>query len=72
MKLALTLSIATLISLGQACFPWPPRPPPTTTTSAPATTVTGECQCGVTSVNRIVGGVDAAKGEFPWQVALVR
>ena len=61
MKLALLLCIATFISLGQGCTP----PPPTTA-----------CQCGVVSKakqnnNRIIGGENAVRREFPWQVALV-
>ena len=68
MKLALLLCIATLISLGQSCQTLPPIP---TGPPAPGSS----CQCGVRKAkknnNRIIGGENVARGEFPWQVALV-
>merc|ERR1719317_1218348 len=72
MKASIILGIC--LSLSEACWRPPPRPtqaPPTTTTTTMAPPVTGNCQCGVRGNNRIVGGEDAGKGEFPWQVALV-
>ena len=71
MKLALLLCIATFISLGQGCQTWPPRPPVPTGPPAPGSS----CQCGVRKAkknnNRIVGGENTARREFPWHVALV-
>ena len=64
----------------------PPPPPPTTTPvrldikiecmfreqlfQAPTTTVSSSCKCGQSQANRIVGGTNAAAGEFPWQIGL--
>merc|ERR1719317_714564 len=72
MKACIILGIC--LSLSKACWRPPPRPtqaPTTTTTTTMAPPVTGNCQCGVRGNNRIVGGEDAGKGEFPWQVAFV-
>ena len=71
MKLALLLCIATFISLGQSCIRPTPGPPGPPGPPRPPTS----CQCGVSKAkknnNRIIGGKDTARGEFPWQVALV-
>jgi len=66
----LTLALAlSCISLAKSCLaPPPPPPPPPPPTTNP---VVGVCKCGVSTNTRIVGGQNAAEGEFPWQVGLV-
>jgi len=63
------LALLCSVPLALACIqpnPSPPRP-----TAAPPTG--GSCRCGVSKSrsSKIVGGVDAEKNEFPWQVLLV-
>ena len=69
-----TLSVLlTGTSLSQACLV-PATPPPAPTAPPPTSPpVVGSCQCGVNSVTstKIVGGTNAARNEFPWQVGLV-
>jgi len=59
------------VSFIQSCWyvsPSPPSPPTTTKAPAPGP---NSCKCGVSSAsNKIVGGVNANKNEFNWQVAL--
>merc|ERR1711973_20269 len=68
-----SLILLSCVHLSLSCFFNRPRPPVTTTTAA-TTQVSNSCRCGVskTTTNRIVGGVDANKNEFPWQVLLTR
>ena len=70
---ALVLALTCLYT-SQGCWwssPSPPRPPPPKAdpTRPPYTT----CECGVRNrpAGKIVGGEDADKEEFPWQVGLV-
>ena len=65
-----TVCLASLgIALVQSCMAPPPPPPPPATSAPP---VAGDCKCGLNTLTKIVGGVDAGRGEFPWQVGLVR
>jgi len=69
-----TLKVASLllahVGLGLGCMapPQPVTPPPTT-----AAPVTGNCQCGLKGGvgTKIVGGTNAGRNEYPWQVGLV-
>ena len=67
--------IFTLFFLGaKACVGPPPPPPPPPSPPppppSPPSPPSSGCNCGVNPGNRIVGGVNAAKNELPWQVAL--
>jgi len=55
--------------LSMACL-GPPPPPPT---AAPTVVTSTNCRCGERKVvrTRIVGGQNAQKNEYPWQVGLV-
>ena len=64
------LLLALTASQVHCCFS-PPRPSPAPTAAPTPPPVSG-CRCGTSSANKIVGGTDAVRGEFPWQVALVR
>jgi len=77
MALARVFLLLSLPAIAFSCWNRPRPTPPTT--PAPVTTATpqGNCKCGVAKAastrqtrGRIVGGVDAGKNEFPWQVAL--
>jgi len=72
MKLSTLSVLLSGAALSSACLA-PPRPPatPAPPTSAP---VVGQCSCGVNSATstKIVGGSNAARNEFPWQVGLVQ
>merc|ERR1712004_844200 len=59
------------LTITQACLRPPPPPPPPT--SAPTTATSSNCRCGERKVvrTRIVGGQNAQKNEYPWQVGLV-
>jgi len=63
--------VSSFIAYTKACAALPPPAPVATTSSAPP--VVGACKCGTSSMldTRIVGGSNAAKGEFPWQVGLI-
>ena len=68
--ISVLLSLSALSSACLAPPPPPPPPPPSTPVSPP---VVGSCTCGVNSATatKIVGGTNAGKAEFPWQVGLV-
>jgi len=56
-----------------SCFPpsRPPRPPAPAPPPAPSPPPSSSCRCGeVRNSNKIVGGIQAAPNEFPWQVGL--
>jgi len=59
------------LQLALACLRPPPPPPPPT--SAPTASTNTNCRCGERKVvrTRIVGGQNAQKNEYPWQVGLV-
>merc|ERR1719328_860800 len=59
------------LTIAQSCLR-PPSPPPPPT-SAPTTSTSSNCRCGERKVvrTRIVGGQNAQKNEYPWQVGLV-
>ena len=68
----ITLLLLALTASQVLCCFSPPRPPSPASTAAPAPPPVSGCRCGTSSANKIVGGTDAVRGEFPWQVALVR
>merc|ERR1719410_2949397 len=71
MLLVTLVLVSSFIAYTKACAALPPPAPVATTSSAPP--VVGACKCGTSSMldTRIVGGTNAAKGEFPWQVGLI-
>ena len=77
MRLTLVFNICCL-ALAQGCIPL--APPAPTCERLPVPPPPGEvaCKCGIKNANtakdtsKVVGGQNAAKGEFPWQVGLVK
>ena len=74
MRLTLIFNIYCL-ALAQGCIPLAPTCERLPVPTPPEET---DCKCGVKNANtakdnvKIAGGQVAAKGEFPWQVGLVK
>ena len=75
MRLTLVFNICCL-ALAQGCVPL--LAPTCERLPVPSPPEEIACKCGVKNANtakdtsKVVGGQDAAKGEFPWQVGLVK
>merc|ERR1712130_718766 len=61
------------LQLAMTCLRPPPPPPPTAAPIAAPLVTSNSCRCGEGKVvrTRIVGGQNAQKNEYPWQVGLV-
>merc|ERR1712045_927369 len=72
MKLSTLSVLLSGAALSSACLA-PPRPPATPAPAPTSPPVVGQCSCGVNSATstKIVGGTNAWKNEFPWQVGLI-
>ena len=65
-----SLCLKIIIFSPTGCVAPPPQSPPPTRPECARPSL-GSCVCGRSSSRtRIVGGTEASKGEFPWQVAL--
>merc|ERR1712241_643940 len=73
MKLSTLSVLLSGAALSSACLA-PPRPPATPAPAPTSPPVVGQCSCGVNSATstKIVGGSNAGKNEFPWQVGPVQ